>query len=139
MMSMLQPLDICMDKSLKDALKWKWNLQLANDNHTSTARAWMCAPTLVEIVQWIDKIWLNLNPQLIVKGFLKCCISNAVDGSEDDFLWRAVNEAIVNKDHDSDSSDNDNDLLYENNNKIAEEKIGKLFNSDNNNQEFEGC
>lgn len=99
----------------------------------------MCAPTLVEIVQWIDKIWLNLNTQLIVKGFLKCCISNAVDGSEDDFLWRAVNEAIVNKDHDSDSSDNDNDLLYENNNKIAEEKIGKLFNSDNNNQEFEGC
>jgi hypothetical protein len=29
---------------------------------------------------------------MIVKGFKKCCISNAVDGTEDDMLWHVTEE-----------------------------------------------
>jgi hypothetical protein len=29
---------------------------------------------------------------VILKGFKKCCISNAVDGTEDDMLWNDSDE-----------------------------------------------
>ena len=31
-------------------------------------------------------IWQCISPQLNVKGFKKCCVSNAVDGTDDDML-----------------------------------------------------
>jgi hypothetical protein len=30
--------------------------------------------------------WQHISPEVIVKGFKKCCISSAVDGT-DDMLW----------------------------------------------------
>jgi hypothetical protein len=30
--------------------------------------------------------WEHISPELTIKGFKKCCISNAVDGT-DDMLW----------------------------------------------------
>jgi hypothetical protein len=35
---------------------------------------------------WIIRAWLQISPQLTVKGFKKCCISNAVDGTDVDML-----------------------------------------------------
>jgi hypothetical protein len=36
---------------------------------------------------WIIRAWQCISPEVIVKGFKKCCISNAVDGTDDDMLW----------------------------------------------------
>jgi hypothetical protein len=36
---------------------------------------------------WIIMAWQCISPGLTVKGFHKCCISNAVDGTDDDMLW----------------------------------------------------
>lgn len=136
MTSILQPLDVCVNKPFKHALKRKWNAWLVDDKHTYTAGGRMRAPTLAEIAQWIDEIWRNLDPQLIVKGFLKCCISNAMDGSKDDFVWNDVDEATASEDDDSDSDDNDDDLFYENTDDIAEGAIAELFNDDDDVEEF---
>lgn len=62
------------------------------------------------------------------------CILNAMDWREDDFVWRDIDEATAN----SDSDDNDDDIFYGNSNEISEDKIGKLFNSEYDDQEFEG-
>ena len=35
---------------------------------------------------WIITSWQDISPEVIVKGVKKCCISNAVDGT-DDMLW----------------------------------------------------
>jgi hypothetical protein len=33
---------------------------------------------------WIIKAWQCISPTVILNGFKKCCISNAVDESDDD-------------------------------------------------------
>jgi hypothetical protein len=41
---------------------------------------------------WIITAWQCITPQLIVKGFKKCCISNAVNKTHDDTLYNGSEE-----------------------------------------------
>jgi hypothetical protein len=41
---------------------------------------------------WIIKAWQHISPELTMKGFKKCWISNAVDGTDDDMLWNDSEE-----------------------------------------------
>jgi hypothetical protein len=36
--------------------------------------------------------WQCISPEVILKGFKKCCTSNAVDEAEDDILWNDSEE-----------------------------------------------
>jgi len=36
--------------------------------------------------------WQRILPEVIVKGFKKCCMSNAVKETEDDMLWNGSEE-----------------------------------------------
>jgi hypothetical protein len=36
---------------------------------------------------WIITAWQGISPEVIVKGFKKCCISNTMDETCDDMLW----------------------------------------------------
>jgi hypothetical protein len=62
---------------------------------------------------WIIAAWQHISP-LTVKGFKKCCISNAVDGTNDDMLWNESEEdgnvrSECEEDEDSDCEDGDSD------------------------------
>ena len=46
----------------------------------------MRAPFLVTMCEWVRDAWQQLDPAIIVKAFLKCGISNVLDGTEDDYL-----------------------------------------------------
>jgi hypothetical protein len=35
----------------------------------------------------VSAAWKTIPENFIVRSFKKCCISNALDGSEDDILW----------------------------------------------------
>ena len=37
---------------------------------------------------WVILAWERISPVVIVKGFKMCCISNAVDGTDDGLLWK---------------------------------------------------
>ena len=41
---------------------------------------------------WIITAWQCISPEVTVKGFKNCCISNAVDVSDDDMLWNGSEE-----------------------------------------------
>jgi hypothetical protein len=41
---------------------------------------------------WIIMAWQHISPQVILKGFKKCCISSAIDGTEGDRLWNNSEE-----------------------------------------------
>jgi hypothetical protein len=41
---------------------------------------------------WIITAWQHISPEVAVKGFKKCCISNSVDGTDDDILWNGSGE-----------------------------------------------
>uniref|UniRef100_K7GC97 HTH CENPB-type domain-containing protein n=1 Tax=Pelodiscus sinensis TaxID=13735 RepID=K7GC97_PELSI len=86
MTKMLQPLDVTVNKPMKDALRRKWNTWLLEGERTFTAGRRMRTPTLQDVTQWIADVWVEL-PAIIRKGFLKCSISNAMEGSKDDALW----------------------------------------------------
>ena len=40
-----------------------------------------------EFARWVSAAWKAIPEIIIVRSFKKCCISNALDGSEDDILW----------------------------------------------------
>jgi hypothetical protein len=40
---------------------------------------------------WITT-WQNISPEVTVKGFKKCCISNTVDKTGGDTLWNGSEE-----------------------------------------------
>jgi hypothetical protein len=41
---------------------------------------------------WIITARQHISPDVTVKGFKKCCISNAVDGTDVDMLWNGSEE-----------------------------------------------
>jgi hypothetical protein len=36
---------------------------------------------------WIIRAWKCISPEETMKGFKKCCIYNAVDGTDDNMMW----------------------------------------------------
>ena len=40
-----------------------------------------------EVARWMSAAWNAIPKSILVRSFKKCCISNALDGSEDDILW----------------------------------------------------
>jgi hypothetical protein len=41
---------------------------------------------------WIITAWQGISPEMTVKGFKKCCASNAADGTDDGMLWNGREE-----------------------------------------------
>jgi hypothetical protein len=57
-----------------------------------------------EVARWISIAWKEVSPMIVQKSFQKCCVTNALDGSEDDLIWENNND---DDDQDSSSSDED--------------------------------
>jgi hypothetical protein len=65
-----------------------------------------CDAAPSEVARWVSAVWKAIPESIIVRPFKKCCISNALDGTEDDIVWE---DDVEDKD-DSDwveSTDND--------------------------------
>ena len=66
---------------------------------------------------WIKTAWQHISPQVTVKGFKKCCISTAVEGTDDDMLWNGSEEdgnvrGECEGDKDNDHEDEDSDTHW---------------------------
>jgi len=48
--------------------------------HLSFSRPLRAAPS--EVARWVSAAWKAIPESIIVRSFKKCCISNALDGSE---------------------------------------------------------
>ena len=67
-----------------------------------------------EVARWVSAAWKAIPESIIFRSFKKCCISNALDGSEDDILlegdgehtddsdWVTGNDSVVSDDGESD-------------------------------------
>jgi hypothetical protein len=82
----------------------KKKLVRGSNLHLSFNHPLRAAPS--EFGQWVLAAWKAIPESIIVGSFKKCCISNALDGSEDDILWEDDGE-------DKDDSDwvTDNDSV----------------------------
>jgi len=133
---MLQPLDVTVNKPVKDVLRRLWNTWLVEGEHTFTAGGRMRTPTLQDVVQWIVQVWQDLDPSIIKKGFVKCCIANAMDGTEDDALWNDNGDGET-ADDDDDDDDNDAYYLDDDVTQADIDEIAELLNSDDDFYGFE--
>jgi hypothetical protein len=52
---------------------------------TETGKIKHAAPS--EVAWWVSAAWKAILESIIVRSFKKCCINNALDGSEDDIAW----------------------------------------------------
>lgn len=85
--SVLQPLDVSLNKPFKDSMRTKWNEWMASGQQTYTAAGNMRAASLPTVCQWVKDSWDSIDPKVVVNSFKKCSITNAMDGTEDDMLW----------------------------------------------------
>jgi len=44
---------------------------------------------------WIITAWQSISPEMTLKGFKKCCVSNATDGTDDCMLWNGREDGNV--------------------------------------------
>jgi hypothetical protein len=63
----------------------KNKLVRGSNPHLSFNRPLRAAPS--EVARWVSDAWRAIPESIIVRSFKKCCISNALDGSENDILW----------------------------------------------------
>ena len=55
---------------------------------------------------WVIKAWNGVKPEVIIKSFKKCGISNAMDGTEDDAIFE---QSDSSDDNDEELADKESD------------------------------
>ena len=92
--SQLQPLDVSINKPFKDKVRVLWTEWMAGStDHELTRGGRLKKPSITLWCEWLVKAWNEIDAAIIVKAFLKCGISNALDGSEDDMLYQEDDES----------------------------------------------
>lgn len=127
MTSILQPMDAVVNKPFKAALKVKWAEWMINGEHTFTKGGNMRKVDMPTICQWIVSAWKELPIKTVVKGFKKCCISNMLDGTEDDILWM--------DDAEDDDDDQKEEELNYHDDCITQQEWDALFNEDSDDED----
>ena len=84
--SVIQPLNVCLNKLFKDRLCEKWNAWMSSDQFTYTKGGNLKKPDYSIICKWILEAWAEIPKEMIIKSFKKCGISNAMNGLEDDLF-----------------------------------------------------
>lgn len=127
--SMLQPLDVCLIKPFKDNVRKYWADWIASDLPEETKGGNLKKPDIAVIALWVKKAWDAVSPEIVIKSFKKCCISNELDGTEDDAIF---------DESDSEMPDTDSDTDVYNDAPMTEREFYELFGHSDSESDFEG-
>ena len=148
--SVLQPLDVSINKPFKTYLRKLWNTWMVSGEKEFTKSGAMKRPGLSLVdMQWVKEAWESISDDIIIRSFKKCGISNAMDGTEDDILYEdlmapstALADPIDPQDVARDETNDDDELNdyydYGVDDLVSDEQMRQLFESDDESQEFEG-
>ena len=88
--SILQPLDVSLNKPFKDGVRRQWMQWMAEGIHEFTATGRQKKASEELICSWISQAWNDIPAEMITSSFLKCGITNNLDGSEDDLVYNSA-------------------------------------------------
>lgn len=122
MTSLVQPLDVSLNKPFKDSLREKWINWMMDGEKTYTKGGNVRQASLDTVCSWVLEAWNSINSDIVQKSFKKCGISNSLDGTEDDMLW----------DDDMNEENNVNENVWDpyDTQEFTHNDIDELFNSD---------
>lgn len=83
MTDQLQPLDVATNKLFKNRLRKYYADWLTEQNHQLTPAEQIERASLGQVTSCITAAMEDIPAELIVRPFQKCCISNALNGTED--------------------------------------------------------
>jgi len=90
--SILQPLDVSLNKPFKDRLRERWNNWMIEGQKSFTPAGNMRAASLPTVCLWVLDAWRSLPAEMVARSFKKCGISNSMDGTEDEILWEETED-----------------------------------------------
>jgi hypothetical protein len=122
----LQVSDVVLNKPFKDHLKQLHSEWFLARDHILTPTGKIKKPSVALLCQCIKTSWQRICPEVMVKRFKKCCISNAMDGTKDDILCEDLEE-VKNVGSKSDEVENGNS------------QSGEVGNNDSGGDEIENC
>ena len=88
--SILQPLDVSLNKPFKDGVRRQWMQWRAEGIYEFTATGRQKKASEELICSWISQAWNDIPAEMITSSFLKCGITNNLDGSEDDLVYNSA-------------------------------------------------
>jgi hypothetical protein len=72
---------------IKDRLRQQHLTWIADPARELTETGKIKRAASSEVARLVSAAWKAIPESIIVRSFKKCCISNALDGSDDDILW----------------------------------------------------
>ncbi|KAG7162928.1 Pogo transposable element-like 13 [Homarus americanus] len=107
--SILQPLDVRINKPFQENVRAEWNKWMVEGDKSYTKGGNILTPPLDALCEFVVKSRDAIRVEVITKSFKKCGISNKMDGEEDDTLWRCSDGEDSNNEHKDEASDSELD------------------------------
>jgi hypothetical protein len=106
--------DTSINKPFKDSLREQYLTWIADPARKLTDKGKIKRAAHSEVAGWVSAAWKSIPESIIVRSFKKCCISNALGGSEGDIVleddgededdsdWVMDNDSFISDDRESD-------------------------------------
>jgi len=81
--SLAQPMDVSVNRPFKNNMRRQWTRWFETHDERTPAGN-LRQPSRQQVINWVSQAWRDIPEDMIRRAFLRCGISNALDGTQDD-------------------------------------------------------